>query len=113
MKQFPARLDFVLCSSAKADKRIQGIKKELDKRTCGYKRRLEAMTKSTDHLETMIKWVLRLGKRADHLLMDSWLCLPGLHAMEKIRSAGIVAEDVALTFVDTVMIISIDMFQTG
>jgi len=53
-------LDFVLCSPAKAEKRLQGIKKELDKRTCGYKRRLEAVTKSTEHLETMVKRVLRL-----------------------------------------------------
>ncbi len=40
-------LDFVLCSSARAEKRVQNIKKKLDKRTCGYKRRLEAITKST------------------------------------------------------------------
>jgi hypothetical protein len=73
-------LDFVLCSSAKADKRVQGIKKELDKRTCGYKRRIEAMTKSTDHLETMVKRVLRLGIRADYILMDSWFCFPALLA---------------------------------
>ena len=73
-------LDFVLCSSAKADKRVQGIKKELDKRTCGYKRRLEALTKSTEHLETMVKRVLRLGIRADYILMDSWFCFPTLLA---------------------------------
>lgn len=73
-------LDFVLCSSAKADKRLQGIKKELDKRTCGYKRRLEALTKSTEHLETMVKRVLRLGIRADYILMDSWFCFPTLLA---------------------------------
>ena len=30
-------LDFVLCSSAKAEKRVQDIKKSLDKRTCGYR----------------------------------------------------------------------------
>jgi hypothetical protein len=73
-------LDFVLCSSAKADKRVQGIKKELDKRTCGYKRRFEAMTKSTEHLETMVKRVLRRGIRADYILMDSWFCFPALLA---------------------------------
>jgi DDE superfamily endonuclease len=37
-------LDFALCSYAKAEKRVQGITKDLDKRTCGYKRRLEATT---------------------------------------------------------------------
>ncbi len=73
-------LDFVLCSSAKAEKRLQGVKKELDKRSCGYKRRLEALTKSTDHLESMIKRALRLGIRADYILMDSWFCFPALLA---------------------------------
>lgn len=74
-------LDFVLCSSAKADKRLQGIRKDMDKRTCGYKRRLEAMTKSTEHLETMVKRVLSAGVRADYLLMDSWFCFPALLAI--------------------------------
>ena len=73
-------LDFVLCSSAKADKRVQGIKKELDKRTCGYKRRQEAITKSTDHLETMVKRVLGAGIRANYILMDSWFCFPAILA---------------------------------
>jgi hypothetical protein len=73
-------LDFVLCSSTKANRRLQGIRKNLDKRSCGYKRRLEAMTKSTEHLETMVKRVLRLGIRADYILMDSWFCFPALLA---------------------------------
>ena len=34
-------------------------------------------------------------------------------AMEKIRSAGVVIEDVALALVDSVMSIAIDMLQTG
>lgn len=71
-------LDFVLCSSAKASKRIQGIKKEIDKRTCGYKRRQEAMLKVTEHLEKMVKRVLRLGIRADYILMDSWFSFPSI-----------------------------------
>jgi len=73
-------LDFVLCSSAKAEKRVQGIKKALDKRTCGYKRRLEATTKSTEHLESMVKRAIAHGIRADYLLMDSWFCWPVLLA---------------------------------
>ena len=55
-------IDFiVLFSSANVKKRVQGITKELDKRTCGYKRRLEAITKSTKHLEAMVKRALALG----------------------------------------------------
>lgn len=73
-------LDFVLCSSTKAAKRLQGITKELDKRSCGYKRRIEALTKSTDHLETMVKRVINVGLRADYVLMDSWFCFPAILA---------------------------------
>lgn len=73
-------LDFILCSSSKASKRLQGIRKEVDKRCCGYKRRLEAMAKSTQHLETMVKRVLARGIRADYLLMDSWFAFPALLA---------------------------------
>jgi len=73
-------LDFILCSSAKAEKRVQDIKKELDKRTCGYKRRLEAITKSTQHLENMVKRALALGVKAEYILMDSWFCWPAILA---------------------------------
>lgn len=73
-------LDFILCSSSKKEKRVQDIKKVLDKRTCGYKRRMEAITKSTEHLETMVKRVLALGIKADYILMDSWFCWPTLLA---------------------------------
>ena len=73
-------LDFILCSSAKVNKRIQGIKKELDKRCCGYKRRMEAIAKSTNHLETMVKRVLACGIRADYLLVDSWFAFPSILA---------------------------------
>lgn len=71
-------LDFVLRSSAKAANRIQGIVKDLDKRTCGYKRREEAMTKSTEALVSMVKRVMTLGVRADYLLMNSWFCFASL-----------------------------------
>ena len=73
-------LDFVLCSSAKPNKRLQGIGKELDKRSCGYKRRVEALKKSTDHLETMVKRAFNSGIRADYLLMDSWFSFPAIVA---------------------------------
>lgn len=69
-------LDFALLSSAKAAKRVQGITKKLDKRTCGYKRRIEAMTKSTNLLESMVKRALCAGLRVDYILMDSWFCFP-------------------------------------
>jgi len=73
-------LDFVLRSSADASKRIQGVIKALDKRTCGFKRRLEAMSKSTELLEDMVKRVLAQGIRADYILMDSWFSFPAVIA---------------------------------
>ena len=73
-------LDFILCSSAKAEKRVQGVKKELDKRTVEFKRRLEAITKSTEHLEDMVKRALALGVEANYILMDSWFCWPAILA---------------------------------
>lgn len=73
-------LDFVLCSSTKSNKRLQGITKELDKRNCGYKRRVEALTRSTEHLEAMVKRAINFGLRADYILMDSWFCFPKILA---------------------------------
>ncbi len=73
-------LDFVLRSSVKVTKRIQSIIKVLDKRTCGYKRRLEAMMKSTDLLEDMVIRALKAGIEADYILMDSWFCFPSVLA---------------------------------
>ena len=73
-------LDFVLRSSANVANRIQGITKAIDKRTCGYKRRQEAMTKTTDLLEDMVKRALSLGVGADYILMDSWFCFANLVA---------------------------------
>lgn len=73
-------LDFVLCASARAEKRLQGITKELDKRCCGYRRRMEAIAGATANLEAMVKRVLRMGMEADYLLMDSWFSFPSLLA---------------------------------
>jgi hypothetical protein len=38
------------------------------------------MTKSTEHLESMVKRVLALGIEADYILMDSWFCWPAILA---------------------------------
>lgn len=92
-------LDFVLKSSAKAANRIQGIIKDLDKRTCGYKRRQEAMAKSTDLLEVMVKRTLALGIRADYLLMDSWFCFASLIAKLSVHLPVIcMAKDMTSNF---------------
>jgi hypothetical protein len=69
-------LDFALLSSAEERNRHQGITKAVDKRSCGYKRRQEAMTKATYLLESMVKRVVRFGVRAQYILMDSWFGFP-------------------------------------
>jgi len=69
-------LDFALLSSTDEGNRYQEITKAIDKRSCGYKRRQEAMTRSTDLLEPMVKRALRSGIRAQYILMDSWFALP-------------------------------------
>jgi IS4 transposase len=71
-------LDFALLSSRKEDKRYQGIIKEVDKRSCGYKRRLEALSKSTDLVEPMVNRLMSRGINAQYLLMDSGYAWPAL-----------------------------------
>jgi len=71
-------LDFALLSSTKQSNRYQGVTKQLDKRTCGYQRRREAMTKSTALMEPMLKRALAMGIRAKYLLMDSWFSAPSI-----------------------------------
>ena len=69
-------LDFSLLSSSDAKNRICDNQKSLDKRCCAYQRRKEAITKSTELLETMVKRILTKGIQAQYLLMDSWFMMP-------------------------------------
>ena len=71
-------LDFVLLSSEKEKNRLQGITKDIDRRTCGYRRRKEAMTKVTEQLDPMVRRVLAAGVDADYILMDSWFAFPSV-----------------------------------
>lgn len=73
-------LDFVLRSSAKQKNRLQEATKALDKRCCGSRRRKEAVVKSPQLLEEMVRRVLSRGIHAEYLLMDSWFCFTGLIA---------------------------------
>lgn len=69
-------LDFALLSSENEKNRYVGITNDVDKRSCGYKRRVEAITKSTELLEPMLKRALNSGVKADFLLFDSWFGSP-------------------------------------
>ena len=71
-------IDFCLLSSQKEHNRYTNITKTLDKRTCGYKRRKEALSKITDLIEPLVSRALNAGIRADYLLMDSWFGLPSV-----------------------------------
>ncbi len=71
-------IDFALLSSAKKKKRYNEINPDIDKRTCGYQRRKEAITISTVHLEPMIKRAIKIGIRAKYLVMDSWFSMPSV-----------------------------------
>ena len=76
-------IDFSLMSSRKQNNRYQNINKNVDKRSCGYKRRQEAMSKSTDLVEPMVKRLLSWGIKAQYLLMDSGYAWPAL--INKLR----------------------------
>ena len=71
-------IDFTLLSSAKEKNRYNEINPGIDKRTCGYQRRKEAITKSTKLLEPMVKNAIKIGIRAKYLVMDSWFSMPSV-----------------------------------
>lgn len=63
-------VDFALLSSAKS--KLQEASREIDKRTCGWNRRKEALQPMPRVVETLVKHSLAAGMQADYLLMDSW-----------------------------------------
>ncbi|MGO9568092.1 MAG: transposase, partial [Desulfomonilaceae bacterium] len=71
-------VDHVVLSSTKKKNRIQGITKEMDRRTCGARRRQEALCKSTDLIVPMIRRALGILIHAKYVLMDSWFGFPAV-----------------------------------
>jgi len=69
-------IDFSLVSSRKSQ--INGISDHIDKRTCGYKRRQNALQTEPEQIPDMIKRALTSGIEASYVLMDSWFTLPPL-----------------------------------
>lgn len=87
-------LDFVMLSSSNEKNRLQHIDSKIDKRTHGYKRRLEALNSKPECVSEMIDRVLNAGLSADYVLMDSWftnepmlknLILKGLDAIGMVK----------------------------
>ncbi|MFC1836157.1 transposase, partial [Thermodesulfobacteriota bacterium] len=71
-------VDHAVLSSPKDKHRIQGITKGVDRRTCGARRRQEALRKSTELIVPMVKRALGLLISAKYLLMDSWFGFPAV-----------------------------------
>jgi len=71
-------IDHAPLSSTKEKYRVQGITKDMDRRTCGFLRRQEAITKSTELIVPMVKRALGLFIRAKYLLMDAGFAFPVL-----------------------------------
>lgn len=63
-------LDFSLLSSKNAQ--INGISQSIDKRTSGYKRRVEALKSAPEVVSDMIQRALSAGVEASYVLMDTW-----------------------------------------
>lgn len=76
-------VDLALLSSNNPDNRYQEANPKINKRSCGYNRRKEAISKSTDLIVPMIKRVLKTGIKAKYLLMDSWYGFPAIIASVK------------------------------
>lgn len=63
-------IDFSLLSSKKS--RINGISETVDKRSSGYKRRMEALQSAPEQIPDMIARAMKNGIDASYVLMDSW-----------------------------------------
>ncbi|WP_117016993.1 IS4 family transposase [Aeribacillus pallidus] len=63
-------IDFALLSSTNSQ--INGIDNRIDKRTSGYKRRVEDLQKAQEVIPNMIKRALSHGIDASYVLMDTW-----------------------------------------
>ncbi|MCK9912807.1 transposase, partial [Microbacteriaceae bacterium K1510] len=63
-------VDFSLLASLTSQ--INGIMEGIDKRTSGYKRRLEALLPAPEVIPVMRDRAIATGMSASYVLMDSW-----------------------------------------
>lgn len=80
-------VDFALLSSAKKENRYCEMDTSLDKRTSGYKRRLEAVQSKPEMAAKLIQNALDKGIDADYVLMDTWFTHAPL--IESITEKGL------------------------
>ncbi|KJR97695.1 MAG: transposase [Peptococcaceae bacterium BRH_c4a] len=69
---------FSLLSSQKERNRLCGIDPRIDKRTIGYKRRMESIKKSTEVMFDLLRQAQEYGIQARYLLFDSWFAFPSI-----------------------------------
>lgn len=88
-------VDFAMLSSAKEINRYNEASATIDKRSHGFKRRLEAVTQKPDAVIKLIKNALNIGITADYVLMDTWFTNEpmiknlrniGLHVIGMVKS---------------------------
>lgn len=60
------------CLLASKTKRCNDIEYVLDKRSCGYKQRVRALTKAPDVMLEMLRQAVKSGIQASYVLFDSW-----------------------------------------
>lgn len=63
---------FNMLSSAAKSNRYQEMAADIDRRSNGYKARMESLMKKTDAAILLIKQALNVGIQADYVLMDTW-----------------------------------------
>ncbi|MDM8102869.1 MULTISPECIES: IS4 family transposase [Oceanobacillus] len=78
-------VDFSLLSSKKHQ--INGISKDIDKRSSGYKRRQEALQTAPEQIPGMLQRAMNAGIDASYVLMDSWFTQPPL--IKDIKEQGL------------------------
>lgn len=75
-----------MLSSAKENNRLAPMRDDIDKRTNGYKRRQESISKTTDVLVDMVALAIEAGTTARYLLFDSWFAFPA--TIRRIHALG-------------------------
>lgn len=80
-------VDFALLSSTKKENRYAEIDSSIDKRTSGYKRRVEAVQSKPEIAANLLQHALDKGMVADYVLMDTWFTQAPL--IESITDKGL------------------------
>jgi len=78
-------VDFSLLSSKNSV--INGMSDQIDKRSSGYKRRVEALQSAPEQIPAMIQRAMNIGIEASYVLMDTWFTHQPL--IKEIKDQGL------------------------